>query len=131
MLPTNINTGFYFTPRQWLIHCSENIIKPLKGPQFFGRELANTLDDLEHGSNVVIVSDGGFEQELEALRWLDLLLIVRIHRPGYDFSGDSRTYLNGTDADVVVDLYNDSDLESLFEKFEAIVTETIKEVEAC
>lgn len=85
------------TPRQALIHVSEDIYKPREGSDYFGkvtaariRELAGSLG----GYVNVIYPDGGFESEIPPVESeLDFVIIIRLHRDGFDFSSDSRNYL--------------------------------------
>lgn len=87
--------GRQFSPRGALIHTSENLIKPHKGKDFFGKKAAEGLVD---GLNVF--SDGGFVEELKPI--VDAVgasnvMILRIIRPGYTFEGDSRKHLTMTE----------------------------------
>lgn len=77
--------------RDCYIHVSENVFKPAFGKDVFGNLLANSLQ-----SGVSICSDGGFEEEVEAVAkeiGKDNILIVQIHAEGKTFDGDSRGYL--------------------------------------
>ena len=54
----------------------------------------------------VIYPDGGFGDEVVAIESAyDFVLIVRLHRDGFDFTGDSRRYINlpNTPTRVTVD----------------------------
>lgn len=86
------------TPRQALIHVSEDICKPRYGNGYFGSVEANRIRELKgrvRGPINVIYPDGGFGDEVLAIESeFDCVLIVRLHRDGYDFTGDSRNYLN-------------------------------------
>lgn len=90
--PTSICGGL--SPRDFFIHISEKMCKPLFGEQYFGERF------LELVSNEVttVVTDGGFHQEVRPM--LDAghrVVIVRLFRKGYDFSNDSRRYLTEQD----------------------------------
>lgn len=77
--------------REYMIWVSEALCKPVFGEDCFGVALANTVE--EHFS---VVADGGFESEIKPL--VDAghrVIIIRLHRDGYSFGGDSRSYLNG------------------------------------
>ena len=77
--------------RDCYIHVSENVIKPMFGRDVFGVLLANSLQ-----SGVSVCSDGGFEDEVEAVAkeiGKDNILVVQIHSEGKSFEGDSRDYL--------------------------------------
>ncbi len=82
--------GKWVTPRQWLIHCSESVVKPLLGKDFFGKSLANSIE-----KELVVVSDGGFAEELvPVLSAGHDVYVLRIVREGYTFEGDSRNYFD-------------------------------------
>lgn len=84
------------TCREFMIWISEDVIKPKFGKKHFGLLAAEHFDDIvEEGDiNTVIVSDGGFPDEVEAL--IDhghQVVLVRMWREGFDFSKDSRDYI--------------------------------------
>ena len=99
------------TPREALIHVSEDIYKPRYGNDYFGKVEAASLR--EHAGRLggvinVIYPDGGFESELGPIESeLDFLIIIRLHRDGFDFSNDSRDYLYLPDTEkrVSIDEY--------------------------
>lgn len=103
------------SPRQALIHTSETVIKPNYGTQYFGHFAAKTLNQ----GIVNVFSDGGFPDEVipvvDAVG-MENILIIRIHRPGFDFSSDSRDYLADGTCKYMVDLYNDGTLQEFFAK---------------
>lgn len=83
-----------YTPREALIHVSEDIIKPNCGSEYFGEcaALACQLDQV----HMAIFSDGGFKEEIEPLyEAFDQVVIVQLHREGFTFEGDSRRYIEG------------------------------------
>ncbi|NQZ74602.1 MAG: hypothetical protein HRT61_00560 [Ekhidna sp.] len=97
------NSSFFhankITPREGLIHVSEDIFKPYHGADYFGIKAA---EKLELGSNV-FSDGGGWEEELKPVaEAADKVLIVRMHRNGYNFNGDSRNYYK----DSVVNMPN-------------------------
>ena len=83
------------SPRQAMIHVSEEVIKPKFGKQFFGAkayELVQTLEDRH--LRTVVFSDGGFEEEAQYL--IDQgceVHIIQLHAEGFDFGNDSRNYV--------------------------------------
>lgn len=99
------------TPRQALIHVSEHIYKPRHGDDYFGKVEANRVR--EHKGRLggpinVIYPDGGFESEIPPIESeFDGVLIIRLHRDGFGFTGDSRNYLNlpNTETRQTVDEY--------------------------
>jgi hypothetical protein len=84
------------SPRQALIHVSENIIKPVKGADHYGTVMANTIEYVINNSNRrnFIIADGGFEEEIKPLvnRFEDVY-IIRMYSGEHSFAKDSREYL--------------------------------------
>lgn len=98
--------GQNVSPRDWMIHCSENIMKPTFGNDVFGKAFASKLKELEAKTPadtklIVVVSDGGFiEESIPVVETVgpDNYFLVRIHRlhkdgSEYNFDGDSRRYI--------------------------------------
>lgn len=85
------------TPREALIHISEDILKPRFGSDFIGKCEVARLESMPWDSNLplyVVYPDGGFADEVNAVdSFYDVVIVCRLHRSGYDFSGDSRSYL--------------------------------------
>lgn len=92
--------GKHVSPREWMIHCSEDLIKPMFGKHAFGDAAVNALrKDYPEGEGVIIYSDGGFIEEVERLSEYAYstggdFMLVRVHREGYGWGIDSRSYLN-------------------------------------
>lgn len=91
--------GVSVSPRQWMIHCSEKVIKPTFGKDAFGRAAVQDLINrrLRPGS-VVVFSDGGFKEEIGNLSDFaneggGRFFLARITRKGYGWGNDSRSYL--------------------------------------
>ena len=83
-----------YSRREAMIHVSEDIIKPQKGLDHFGKLVAEEIED---GINYA-VADGGFVEELRPLVervGAENVVIVQITRDGHDYSSDSRRYFNG------------------------------------
>lgn len=77
--------------RQFLIKISEDVIKPNFDKQYFGKTLTKKL---LYGVN--IVTDGGFYEEIEPIVediGAENILVIRLHREGCDYSGDSRGWI--------------------------------------
>lgn len=128
---------FYgLTPRQAYIAVSEKLIKPTHGDGFFGEVLSKKIA-LGHPTAQVVVPDSGFPGEAEtlALHSGREIYKVDIHRPGTDFSNDSRSYWDGPAIGIpTMDFVNDEnfvdksgnpDLKSLATKFETALNEFI------
>lgn len=114
------------TYRQWQIDFSESFMKPRYGEDIFGRLLVQRLNVSGGGSRfnhqAVFISDSGFLEEAKYVArefGEDNVLLVRIHRPGYDFTGDSRSYLY----DILpneLDVVNDASEEEYLGKINVI-----------
>lgn len=100
--------GVNCSPREWMIHCSEGLMKPVFGDTVFGDALRKKLEVLQknhEGGLVVVLSDGGFVSE--ALPNMDLVgvekyYLARIRRLDedgyvYGWGNDSRRYLYAKD----------------------------------
>lgn len=95
--------GKFVSPRQWLIHMSENVIKPTFGQDIFGKILAEKINKLSlPEDSVIVLSDGGFVEE--TLPLIDLVgednyYIARISRfdeegKMFEWGNDSRRWLS-------------------------------------
>ncbi|AWN08625.1 putative deoxynucleoside monophosphate kinase [Erwinia phage Faunus] len=118
------------TPRQALIHVSEEVYKPRYGNDYFGKVEASRVS--EHKGNLggiinVIYPDGGFESEIPPVESeFDACLIIRLHRDGFDFKGDSRNYINlpNTETRKTVDVHI---LENEIELGVKLIQQTIRD----
>lgn len=82
------------SPRQALIYVSESVYKPLHGDDYFGRAASNAVSHSLEPGGVAVFTDGGFLKEQQVLADDGYkVLVVRLHRKGFDFSGDSRGYV--------------------------------------
>lgn len=82
------------SPRHFLIKISEEWTKPLFGGSHFGKIAARNAARTD--SDVVVFSDGGFDDEILPLIdkfGADNVIVVRLHREGFTFEGDSRDYI--------------------------------------
>lgn len=82
------------TPRNLLIAMSEDLLKPRYGDDFFGRVFWQHAK--QSASQLIIASDCGFESEIERVvsnAGSRNCIIIRLHRTGTTFDGDSRSYL--------------------------------------
>lgn len=90
--------GVNVSPRQWMIHCSEKVIKPLFGKSAFGKAAVEKLKQTYANDEVIVFSDGGFAEEIKELSDYAYstggeFFLARIHRKGYDWGNDSRNWL--------------------------------------
>jgi hypothetical protein len=93
------------TPREVLISFSEDWVKKQFGEQAFGELLKLRTEEL--GEDVVIITDCGFNHELEPFDVTDLV-VIRLHREGCDYSRDSRSYITREDI-FVFDIDNNEE----------------------
>lgn len=78
------------TRRQAIIDYSEQVIKPNKGADYFAEKFAKKMS--QHKCS--IMTDLGFESEAQCLaQEIDLVIIVQLHHLDFDFSKDSRSYV--------------------------------------
>ena len=100
-------------------------------PQVFGKILAETIRrEFAKGTSVFFVSDSGFRPEAEALVeafTCHRVNLIRIHRPGYTFDGDSRSYIELKDLNVrEADIYNEgTTMDQFFLDLKKFVTDTL------
>lgn len=86
---------FGLTPRAAYIAHSEQYMKPLHGKDVFGRIFMRAANFAR--APVIAVPDSGFASEVEPLIEAvgrEQILLLRIHREGHDFTGDSRSYID-------------------------------------
>lgn len=102
------------TPRDLMIHISENYIKPFFGDTYFGEALANQIEsyELAHGDNVEyswVIPDSGFNDEAQVLidKFKDRVICVQFTRNGKTFEGDSRNWVTNVPTTVYIDHPND------------------------
>ena len=102
--------------REIFISFSEDWAKTVFGKGVFGElALRNLINILEQSPNIdlIVFSDSGFIQEIEPIVkkfGVSNNLLVRIHRDGYTFNNDSRSYLSNTGINEI-DIYNNGSLE--------------------
>ena len=114
--------AFGVSYRQWQIDFSEKFMKPLYGEDIFGRLFIERNKDKI--CRAIVVPDSGFASEVGPVAQhfgLDNILLLRIHRPGFDFTGDSRSYLPDGLVPNTQDVQNDSDVTAFHEKLHHIV----------
>lgn len=80
--------------RDLMILVSETWVKPFFGDAQFGK--LSVQDIKEAKSEIVLLSDGGFQPEFQELQTAfnpENVILVRLHRDGYSFESDSREYI--------------------------------------
>lgn len=101
--------------RQWQIDFSEKYMKPMYGKDIFARLFVQR--NIERDYDAIVVPDSGFIEEAQPVIdafGFENTILVRVHRPGFDFTGDARSYLPDI-ASVNVDVYNGGE-QSLYEE---------------
>lgn len=82
------------SPRDFMIWISETVMKPRFGERVFALRAYETYLGLD-SDDVLVFSDGGFPDEVQALvEFGATAKLFRLHREGYDFSGDSRQFIH-------------------------------------
>jgi len=114
---------FDMPPRQVLISFSEDWVKPAFGKQTFGEVLGQRIQSpLNANYEVFIISDGGFNEEVEGLRQVlgpsYTVKVVQLKRDGTDFKGDSRGWIDNPDAT----LYNNFSVDVSATNLAAMIT---------
>lgn len=147
MLPKNFvegtpSYGTYFSPRDWLIHVSERVLKPMLGEHVFGKSTWDNvvLPTLIYADkDVVIITDCGFDVEVDYIRntisqketdgELDiqeiLPIVIRLQREGTSFEGDSRYWIS--QYDFIVD--NDGTIEDLRKEAVKVIYDLVGDYE--
>ena len=109
--PYFIVAGKQVSARNWLIHISEDVVKPVFGESVFCDALSKKLVDIEQSLpdyNVTfVISDGGFPDEavpvINAAKGnFNLIKLTRKNQETgeyLNFDGDSRRYLSPEDFD--------------------------------
>jgi hypothetical protein len=87
--------------RQEYIRFSEEYIKPQFGKEWFGQKFVEAAQ--RNPAKLIIVPDSGFRQEAEVVIrafGFDNVYLVRLHREGCKFTGDSRSHISLEDLGV-------------------------------
>ena len=125
--------GLYgVTVRQLLIDMSEKWMKPCYGKDIFGKiaaeRVAESMQLTDHFGeepyDLYVFSDCGFDTEVKHVLELfgnENAILIRLHREGCTYEGDSRSYIELSDARSV-DIMNDGD-----ERFPKMLINIIKD----
>lgn len=103
--------------RHAMIYISEIIMKPRMGTDFFGWARLQTVCSEPYG--LFVDSSCGFAEELPPIinkMGQENILLLRIHRDGCTFDGDSRNYIKDGVITNTVDICNNGTLQEYFEK---------------
>lgn len=106
------------TWREFLIHISENVCKPIFDPFVFARAALKSIH--ESKSQKIVFSDGGFQEEVDFISSDPSvsLHVVHLFRDGCTFKGDSRSYV---EHENVIACTNNAELSDLYRKLDALV----------
>jgi len=98
--------------REFLIKISEEWVKPIFGRDYYGKVAGEAAADVLLWDNNVIFSDGGFQEEFDAIKSIvgkENILLVRLYREGTSWDGDSRGYLKNPGG--VIDVFNNGTIQ--------------------
>ena len=112
------------TLRQLYIHISENLMKPLFGPEIFGKLAVKYIT--QNDSKYVAISDCGFKSELEPLlKTFDLedFILIKLYRNGKSYVNDSRNYINIPEIQTI-ELNNNGSILDLKTTLQDIIRDT-------
>lgn len=109
-LPEDVGIAQHYIPvRQVMIDFSETFMKPRFGVDIFGRLLWKRCEEQSHWYSSFIIDDSGFESEARFIASQvgpERCYLIRLHRKGHDFAGDSRSYIDLSPVPFM-DLVND------------------------
>lgn len=125
----------YKSYRQFQIDFSETFMKPCYGQSIFARLLISRLLPIRDRNDTVVIPDCGFQTEVDTLSnaltafsKLFNVHLIRVVRPGFDFSTDSRSYVMPGSA--TFNIVENNDTQEVFEaKIEALAAQLIGEAE--
>ena len=115
--------------REAMIYVSEVVVKPRWGEDWFGKERVRKIKKFE---SVVEVGELNFcddscafvDELTPLIEYLgqENILLMRIHRDGFTFEGDSRNYIPDGVITNTVDIYNNGTEQEYFDKVYQEVT---------
>jgi hypothetical protein len=106
--------------RNVLISMSEDWLKRLFGKDIFGRLAVMRIQRMKETgtqTDIVAITDSGFKEEMLPLIkqfGKDNCFLIRVHRDGTSFDGDSRSFVELEDV-TSIDIYNNYD-EDLYKQ---------------
>jgi hypothetical protein len=113
-----------------MIYVSEVIVKPRWGEDWFGKERVRYIRSVEdtyseNSSSILFTDDScAFIDELRPLIkhiTQENILLIRVHREGYTFEGDSRRYIPDGVIYNTYDVDNNGSEQEYFDKVEDVV----------
>lgn len=108
--------GCNLTVRQAMIYVSEVVIKPNFGNDYFGKARAYKVADnlYKPGSFLGIDDSTGFKEELPPVIDVlgqDNIMLLRVHREGCSYEGDSRGYIPTGVIENTVDVHCEAPMD--------------------
>ena len=105
-----------FGKRSWRQCCIDLSIDMKKqfGQDYFGRHLMDRILKTQINKNI-IVSDGGFDEEIEPIIkefGASNVHVIRIERDGFTYQGDSRKYLDAVKLGAVQHVIENKNLDT-------------------
>lgn len=119
-------SGVFFgmSAREAYIWLSEEVVKKRFGKDFFAKVAVTRIKQFDDA--LIVISDCGFQEEVDVLIkefGTENVYVVRIHRNGTSFEGDSRNYVSHPKSDILV--RNNGSIEELTGKIKLILEEII------
>lgn len=118
--------------RQWQIDFSESFLKCYRQEIFVELLAARIARRFQKNiANLIVVPDCGFDIEIKVIySQFDPkdILLLRCHRDGFSFQGDSRSYVRASSGCAVGDLLND-DKDTYLALVERVVKTWLEEPE--
>lgn len=109
-----------YSVREFMIHLSEYVMKPIFGNMFFGLEAGKKLSNDKWN----IFSDGGFPEEIKGLleyTCKENIIVVKIQRDGCSFENDSRGWIDESLVGETIVIPNNDSLEELFLRLDYLI----------
>lgn len=115
----------YATPREYMIAYSEDFIKPRLGLDVWGRALRQRImkTKTENSDSIVIVSDAGFPEEVQAVIdsfGFSRVILIALYRKKCTFVDDSRDYVVLPQIGTYI-MYNDGTIPDIVTEIQGIM----------
>lgn len=97
---------------------SEKFAKVNFAEEFFGASLTHRIAETRKPNIAWLISDGGFEEEIRPMVKAfgkDSVILIRLVRKGFDFSNDSRNYVDGENLGIKQYELQNGDLQLFLE----------------
>lgn len=104
------------TGRQLMIDVSESFLKQVYGEKIMAQMLVARNSDWLDTDGVLLIRDGGFQVEINALLdeiIADNIYVVQIHRDGCSFDNDSREWVRHPNSARMMQVWNNGSLNDL------------------